>query len=63
MEKEAYSMSHNINVTPLAEAFIEACVETGISTNPDFNGVQQEGAGKFQFTIKNARRHSTAAAF
>jgi choline dehydrogenase len=35
----------------------------GIPANPDFNGAQQEGAGKFQFTIKNARRHSTAAAF
>lgn len=57
------NVSHNINVTPLAEAFIEACVEVGIPANPDFNGAQQEGAGKFQFTIKNARRHSTAAAF
>ncbi|MFY7828522.1 MAG: GMC family oxidoreductase [Flectobacillus sp.] len=57
------NISHNINVTPLAEAFIEACVEKGIPANPDFNGAQQEGAGKFQFTIKNARRHSTAGAF
>jgi choline dehydrogenase len=46
------NVSHNINVTPLAEAFIEACVEVGIPANPDFNGVQQEGAGNFSLPSK-----------
>jgi choline dehydrogenase len=49
--------------TPLAEAFVTACVQSGIPRNEDFNGAQQEGAGRMQFTIKNARRHSTAQAF
>ncbi len=50
-------------VTPYGPAFIEACAQTGIPKTDDFNGAQQEGAGFFQFTIKNGRRHSTATAF
>lgn len=49
--------------TPYARAFVEACAACGIPQNPDYNGAQQEGAGMFQFTIKNGRRHSTATAF
>jgi choline dehydrogenase-like flavoprotein len=30
---------------PLSEAFVVAAAETGIPTNPDFNGATQEGAG------------------
>jgi choline dehydrogenase len=46
-----------------AKAFVEACSEIGIPKNPDYNGEKQEGAHLLQFTIKNNRRHSTAAAF
>ncbi len=49
--------------TPYARAFVKACIENGIPENPDYNGARQEGAGMFQFTIKNGRRHSTATAF
>jgi choline dehydrogenase len=49
--------------TPLADTFVKACVESGIPANNDFNGKNQEGTGLFQFTIKNAKRHSTATAF
>lgn len=49
--------------SPYAEAFIAACEEAGIPRNNDYNGAEQEGAGLLQFTIKNNRRHSTAAAF
>jgi choline dehydrogenase len=49
--------------TPIADAFVEACVEKGIPSNNDFNGAEQEGAGLFQFTIKEGERHSTAQAF
>ncbi|MBO0936743.1 GMC family oxidoreductase N-terminal domain-containing protein [Fibrella sp. HMF5335] len=49
--------------TPLADAFVAACMETGIRENHDFNGAEQEGAGLFQFTIKDGKRHSTATAF
>ncbi|WP_341530459.1 GMC family oxidoreductase N-terminal domain-containing protein [Nostoc sp. UHCC 0302] len=53
---------------PLAPAvtshkFVEAAVELGYERNPDFNGAQQEGAGLYQLTIKDGKRHSTAAAF
>jgi choline dehydrogenase len=49
--------------TPIAHAFLDACAEQGIPKNPDYNGAEQEGATMFQFTIKNGKRHSTAAAF
>ncbi|MFD2573709.1 GMC family oxidoreductase [Spirosoma soli] len=49
--------------TPLANAFVEACKQTGIPENHDYNGAQQAGTGLFQFTIKNGRRHSAATAF
>jgi choline dehydrogenase len=49
--------------TPMAEAFIDACVEKGIPLNEDVNGVVQEGAGWFQYTMKNGRRESTARSF
>jgi len=49
--------------TSLAEAFVKSCIEKGLPANDDFNGATQEGAGYFQFTIKNQKRCSAAAAF
>lgn len=49
--------------TPYAQAFVDACVEKGIAENKDYNGEKQEGAGFFQFSIKNGKRHSVATAF
>jgi choline dehydrogenase len=49
--------------TELAEAFIQACEENGIPLNQDVNGIQQEGAGWFQYTMKDSRRQSAAKAF
>ncbi|GAB3180815.1 GMC family oxidoreductase [Telluribacter humicola] len=49
--------------TPVADAFVEACIQSGLPANPDFNGAEQLGAGLFQFTIKDQKRHSTAGAF
>ena len=49
--------------TPFAKAFIEGCKDLGFPENDDYNGLNQEGAGYFQHTIKNGKRHSTAAAF
>ena len=48
---------------PLSEAFVVAAAETGIPTNPDFNGATQEGAGFFQTTTRQGRRASTAVAY
>ncbi|MHC5721090.1 MAG: GMC family oxidoreductase N-terminal domain-containing protein, partial [Nostoc sp.] len=35
----------------------------GYDYNPDFNRTQQEGAGFYQVTVKDGKRHSAAAAF
>ena len=48
---------------PLARTFVKGCTEAGIPEVSDYNGAQQVGASMLQFTIKNNRRHSTAAAF
>lgn len=49
--------------TPLASAFVEACIQSGIQPNEDFNASVQEGAGWFQHTVKAGKRHSAARAF
>ncbi|MFM7859718.1 MAG: GMC family oxidoreductase, partial [Flammeovirgaceae bacterium] len=49
--------------TPMAEAFISACAEKGIARNDDVNGANQEGAGWFQYNMKNGQRFSAASAF
>lgn len=48
---------------PLFDLFIEAGKEIGIPHNEDFNGASQEGVGRFQCTIKNGKRQSSAVAF
>jgi choline dehydrogenase len=47
----------------LPTAMVAAAVEAGIPANPDFNGVEQEGAGFYQFTATNKRRWSSAKAY
>ncbi|MGC4022778.1 MAG: GMC family oxidoreductase N-terminal domain-containing protein [Cyclobacteriaceae bacterium] len=49
--------------TPMGEAFIKACAEKGIPLNSDVNGESQEGAGWFQYTMKNGKRMSEARVF
>lgn len=49
--------------TPYSAAFLEACVAHGIPLTDDYNGAEQNGAARFQFTIKNGVRQSTATAF
>ena len=49
--------------TKMGEAFIQACAEKGIPLNNDVNGERQEGAGWFQYTMKNGKRFSAARAF
>jgi choline dehydrogenase len=48
---------------PLVQNYVAACGQAGLAENRDFNGAQQEGAGVYQMTIKNARRNSAARAF
>jgi len=50
-------------VSPLFDAFIAAGHEAGYPLTDDFNGAQQEGFGRYDFTIAKGRRQSTAVAF
>jgi choline dehydrogenase len=47
----------------LFDAFVEAGRQAGYPVNSDFNGAEQEGFGRYQFTIRNARRWSAASAY
>src|SRR5499427_7582733 len=48
---------------PLYPAWIEAAKAAGIPNTPDYNAASQEGFGRSQYTIRNGRRSSAAAAF
>lgn len=57
------SVTDIISPAVISQRFVDACIEQGYDCNPDFNGMQQSGAGLYQVTIKDGKRHSTAAAF
>ena len=42
---------------------MEAGTQAGHPRNDDFNGAEQEGFGRFDFTIRNGKRWSTSSAF
>jgi choline dehydrogenase len=48
---------------PLTEAWVESATAAGLAYTPDFNGVDQLGAGFFQTTTHRRRRWSTADAY
>jgi choline dehydrogenase len=48
---------------PLFDVFIEAGRQAGYPFNDDFNGVEQEGFGRYDFTIRDGWRCSTSKAF
>ncbi len=48
---------------PLFDVFVKAGLEAGYPANDDFNGEEQEGFGRYDFTIRNGKRWSTASAF
>jgi choline dehydrogenase len=57
------SVTDMISPTVTSQLFVEAAIAMGYPHNPDFNGMHQEGAGIYQMTIKDGKRHSAAAAF
>ncbi|MBC7971295.1 MAG: GMC family oxidoreductase N-terminal domain-containing protein, partial [Verrucomicrobia bacterium] len=59
----ALSVTDIISPAEVSQRFIDACVAKGYDYNPDFNGAQQKGAGPYQLTVKDGKRHSAAAAF
>ena len=50
-------------VNPLTRAFLAGAEELGFPRNDDFNGASQDGAGLYQVTQKDGRRHSAADAY
>jgi 4-pyridoxate dehydrogenase len=48
---------------PLYDAWLKAAKACGYPLTPDYNGKQQEGFGRGQYTIRNGRRSSSANAF
>src|SRR5918997_6143852 len=48
---------------PLYDAWIEAGKLSGFPFTEDYNGAQQEGFGRSQYSIRNGRRSSTARAY
>ena len=57
------SVTDPISPSAINAQFIEAVAELGYDRNVDFNGAHQEGAGLYQLTVKDGKRHSAAAAF
>ena len=47
----------------IVDMWVDAAVNAGYRRNPDYNGVDQEGVGHFQLTMKGGRRCSSAAAY
>ncbi len=50
-------------VNPLTRAFLAAAAELGIPSNSDFNAERQDGAGLYQVTQRNGKRHGAADAY
>jgi choline dehydrogenase len=51
------------SVNPLFDAFVTAGQEAGHRLNPDFNGAEQEGVGRYDYNIWNGQRWSSARSF
>lgn len=51
------------NDHPLCEDWLRAGLEAGFAFNPDFNGAQDEGLGRYQLTLDGRWRCSAATAF
>jgi choline dehydrogenase-like flavoprotein len=48
---------------PIYDAWIEAAKAAGMPVSDDYNGTQQEGFGRGQYTIRNGYRSSAATAY
>ena len=57
------TVCHARGVNPLFDAFIEAGRQAGYPVNDDFNGPEQQGFGRYDFTIRQGKRCSTSVAF
>ncbi|MBS0452648.1 MAG: GMC family oxidoreductase N-terminal domain-containing protein [Proteobacteria bacterium] len=57
------SQISKVHPNPLSDAFLNACVQSGIPKTPDYNGESYEGVNYLQLSTRNGRRCSTAAAY
>jgi choline dehydrogenase len=57
------SVSPGRTIHPLAETFIEACVQTGFRHLPDYCGGDQSGVFRMHSTTRRGRRSSTAEGY
>ena len=48
---------------PLFDVFVEAGRQAGHPVNDDFNGAEQQGIGRYDFTIRRGKRCSVSTAF
>lgn len=48
---------------PISQGFIEACQESGLPMNPDYNAETLEGVANQQFNIKSGWRNSAATGY
>jgi len=48
---------------PIFEAFVQAGIEAGHPFNPDFNGADQQGVGRYDYTIWRGQRWSAARGY
>ena len=51
------------HIHPLTRAWLQACQQTGLPLNPDFNSGDPAGCGLYQITARNGRRSSAAVAY
>jgi choline dehydrogenase len=51
------------SANPVFEAFVQAGMQAGHPANPDFNGAEQEGVGRYDYNIWKGQRWSSARAF
>ena len=50
-------------IHPLTRAWLQACQQSGLPFNPDFNSGDPAGCGLYQITAKNNRRSSASTAY
>src|SRR5262249_9576460 len=56
-------VSESRSNNPMAEGFVDAAIQAGLPRNDDFNGAEQEGAGRYQVTQRGGMRCSAAVGY
>ncbi len=56
-------VSDTVNTYPLNDCFLKGASEAGYPLTDDFNGAQYEGAGYYQFTIRDGERCGVSRAY